>query len=171
MKMESIMRTALFLLLPALSMMIASALEIRSAKFGVGDKWADVTEPFKQLKANDDLYIGWIDGNRMAGRDPAPRIAKKLVVVYVDNDGTEKTAMPDERTINGVAANTPVSQEFQLGSAWFGDYGKYLNITEKMREIIASNREVTLDFPTLGIDVRDDPVPGKKKLVVLELSR
>ena len=43
MKMESIMRTALFLLLPALSMMIASALEIRSAKFGVGDKWADVT--------------------------------------------------------------------------------------------------------------------------------
>ena len=170
MKMESIMRTALFLLLPALSMMIASALEIRSAKFGVGNKRADVTEPFKQLKANDDLYIGWIDGNRMAGRDPAPRIAKKLVVVYVDNDGTEKTAMPDERTINGVAANTPVSQEFQLGSAWFGDHGKYLNITEKMREIIASNREVTLDFPTLGIDVRDDPVPGKNKLVVLFYS-
>ena len=148
----------------------APALEIRSAKFGVGDKWADVTEPFKKLKANDELYLGWIDGNRMAGEDPAPGIAKKLVVVYVDNDGAEKTAVLDERTINGVAANTPDSQEFQLGSAWFGDHGKYLNVTEKMREIIASNREVTLDFPTLGVDVKDDPVPGKKKLVVLFYS-
>lgn len=148
----------------------AFALEIQSAKFGIGDKWADVTEAFRKMKANDDLYVGWIDGNRMAGKDPAPGVAKKLVVVYTDNDGRTKTAELRERTINGVAANTPVSQEFQLGSAWFGDHGKYLNITEKMREIIASGREVSLDFPTLGIDGKDDPVPGKKKLVILFYS-
>ena len=99
------MRTALFLLLPALSMMIASALEIRSAKFGVGDKWADVTEPFKQLTANDDLYIGWIDGNRMAGRDPAPGVARKLVKERGKFKGSgakpeRQTARPVTRTFH-----------------------------------------------------------------------
>ena len=139
----------------------AAALEVRSAKFGSDNRWADVTAAFREMRINDDLYFGWIDGNRMAGRDPAPGVAKKLVVTYKDNDGTEKTAELDERTFSGIAANTPVSQEFQLGSAWFGDNGNYLDVTEKMREIIASNREVSLDFPTLGIDGKDDPAPGR----------
>lgn len=144
-----------------------SALEIQSAKFGSGDRWADVTEAFRKLKIGDDLYFGWLEGNSMAGRDPAPGVAKKLIVHYKDNDGTEKTAELNERTFGGVAANTPLSQEFQLGSAWFGDNGKYLNVTEKMRGIVASNREVSLDFPTLGIDGREDPAPGRVKSILV----
>ena len=145
----------------------APALEIRSAKFGSGGRLADVTDAFRKLKVNDRLYFGWIDGNRMAGKDPAPGVAKKLIVVYLDDDGTEKSAELDERTFGGIASNTPVSQEFRLGSAWFGDRGRFLNVTEKMREIIASNREVSLDFPTLGVDGKDDPAPGREKFILI----
>lgn len=149
------------------AVLAAPALEIRNAKFGLGTRWADVTDAFRKLKVNDNLYFGWIDGNRMAGKDPAPGVAKKLVVTYLDNDGTEKTAELEERSFSGIAANTPVSQEFRLGSAWFGDNGNYLDVTEKMREIISANREVSLDFPTLGIDGKDDPAPGRVKSILL----
>lgn len=158
---------ALFIATLLCGALTAAALEVHSAKFGSDNRWADVTAAFREMRINDNLYFGWIDGNRMAGRDPAPGVAKKLVVTYKDNDGTEKTAELDERTFSGIAANTPVSQEFQLGSAWFGDNGNYLDVTEKMREIIASNREVSLDFPTLGIDGKDDPAPGREKSILI----
>ncbi|MBS1368485.1 MAG: hypothetical protein HPZ91_00890 [Lentisphaeria bacterium] len=148
----------------------ASALEVLTAKFGAGDRWADVTEPFRKLKVNDGLYVGWIDGNKMVGKDPAPGVQKKLVVKYRDNDGGERSAELAERTIGGVAADTPVSREFALGSVWFGDHGKFINVTEKMRGVIAENRPVRLDFPTLGLAGKDDPVPGKQKLVLFFYS-
>lgn len=149
---------------------LASALEILDAKFGADQRWADTTEAFKKFKVNDDFYFGWIDGNKMAGKDPAPRVAKKMLVRYRDNDGTEKQISLEERTLNGLIANMPVSEKFTLGAAYFGDNGKFINITAKMRDLIASHKEITLDFPTLGIDPANDPVPGKRKLVVLFYS-
>ena len=142
-------------------------LEIKEAKFGIADKWADVSVEFKKLKVNDNLYAGLTDGIRMAGKDPAPGVAKKLVVKYKDNDGQEKIVSFDEKAFSAIAADTPVSQEFKLGSAWFGDQGKFLNITDKMRDLIKNNNETVLDFPTLGIDGKNDPLPGKRKMVLL----
>ncbi len=148
----------------------ASALEVIEAKFGADNRWAEVTEQFGKLKVNDDFYIGWIDGNRMAGKDPAPGVAKKLIVKYKDNDGQIKTRELEERTINGIIANQTVTEEFTLGKVYFGDHGKFVDVTGKLKAVIEENREVKLDFPTLGLDGSQDPLPGKKKMAVFFYS-
>ncbi len=152
-------------LIPALS-----ALQILDVKYGASDKWVDITPGFLQTKVNDDLYLGWLDGIKLSGQDPLPGKAKQLAVHFKDNDGTEKTVVLNDRSFDGIAANTPVSENFKLGSAWLGDQRKYINVTAKMADIINSGREVTLDFATLGVEGKDDPAPGKKKLVVMFYS-
>ena len=82
-----------------------AALEVRSAKFGSDNHWADVTAAFREMRINDDLYFGWIDGNRMAGRDPAPGVARKLVKERGKFKGSgakpeRQTASPVTRTFH-----------------------------------------------------------------------
>ncbi len=160
----------LFSLLLLLSVSTAAALEVIEAKFGAGDRWAEVTEAFKKLRVHDDLYIGWIDGNKMAGKDPAPGVAKKLTVKYKDHGGTIRTRELAERTIDGIVANQSPTEEFTLAQVWFGDHGKFVDVTGKLQAVVAENREVKLDFPTLGLDASQDPLPGKKKMVVFFYS-
>ncbi len=153
-----------------LTVSAVSALEVIEAKFGADTRWADVTEQYRKHKVNDDFYIGWIDGNKMAGKDPAPGVAKKLIVKYKDNDGQVRTRELEERTINGIIANQAVTEGFTLGKVYFGDQGKFADVTARLKTVIDENREVKLDFPTLGLDGSQDPLPGKRKMVVFFYS-
>lgn len=146
------------------------ALELQSARFGADTRWADVTEAFRKFRVNDDFYAGWIDGNRMAGKDPAPGVAKILEVQYKDNDGAVKTARLAERTFDGIVADAVVSDEFTLNKVYFGDQGKYVDVTDKMRDVVKSNQPVKLDFSTLGLSGNQDPLPGKQKQVLFFYS-
>lgn len=152
----------------ALALSSVFALEVIEAKFGVDNRWADVRDEFMKLKRNDDLYLGYIDGNKMAGKDPAPKVGKKLVVKYKDNDGSIKTVALTERTVTGISANVTPSKDFSLGQVWFGWGNNYVNITENMKDIFANRKEVTLNFPTLKIT--SDPAPGKKKDIIIFYS-
>lgn len=55
------------------------ALVIKSARYGAGDRWADVTEALKAAVRNNTLQVE--ASNALAG-DPAPGVVKELQVVY-----------------------------------------------------------------------------------------
>ena len=161
-------KTAILLLSAAVLPLFA--LEVLEARFGADKRWADVTEQFKKLKRNDDLYCGYIDGNRMAGKDPAPSVSKNMIVKYRDNDGTLRTAAFKERVIGGITAGVVPSEEFRLARAWFGWGGNYADVTPAIEKAVKSGREITLDFPSLGMNGKPDPAPGKKKEILIFYS-
>ncbi len=143
-----------------------TALEIIEAKFGADTRWADATEGFKKLKINDDFYFGWIDGNKMAGKDPAPGVAKQLIVKYKDNSIQERSF--GERSLGGIAAGAPEATEgFTLGRAFWGAENKFTEVTERVRSIVSSGKQIVLNGDTLNCG---DPIPGKEKLLVVFYS-
>lgn len=144
-----------------------SALEILDVSYGNGGRRVDVTKQFGKLRRNDELYCGVIDGNRMAGTDPAPGVAKTLRVRYRDNDGTERMMEMPERGYCGISAGVPVSEEFRFGRAWFGSGDKYIDVSDAVGKLIAAGKEVTLDLGTLGVPAASDPAPGKSKEILI----
>ena len=144
------------------------ALDVLDAKFGIDDKWADATAAFKKMKVNDDFYFGYIDGIRMAGKDPAPRTAKKLVVKYRDDDGSVQERRFDERALTGICAQVPPpTEKFAFGRAFWGDRNKFVEVTEPLRKIIDANNEITVGSDAFKCA---DPFPGQVKFLVLFYS-
>ncbi len=147
----------------------AAGLEIIEAKVGLGDKYLDATEAFKKAKITDDVYIGWFQGATMAGSDPVPGKVKEIIVKYKDNDGSEQTRVLAEKSFAAIAAGTPgPTREFTLGRAFWGDKGKFVEVTDALRNIIADKKEITLRSGDL--DVTADPLPGKEKYLIVIYS-
>lgn len=72
-------------------------LTIKKARYGAGDKWADVTDKLAAAVSNNALSA--TASNAMAGADPAPGVVKQLEITYTVG-GEEKTAVvPENETL------------------------------------------------------------------------
>lgn len=145
------------------------ALEVIEAKLGAGDRWADATEAFRKTRVNDDLYCIYFSGRSLIGKDPAPGKIKSLIVKYKDNDGSMQTRTLSEKCFTGIAAQTPgPSGKFTFGRAFWGDNGQWVEVTTKMREVLASGQEIKLKTGSVGAE--KDPLPGKIKYLMMFYS-
>lgn len=145
-----------------------SALEIVDVKFGADARWVNMTEAFKKMKVNDDLYFGYIDGLRLSGKDPAPGVNKTIIIKYKDNDGSVKERSLPERSFSGICANVPPAMEkFTFGRVFWGDQGKFIEVTDNVRSLVDSNTEFTVNSDTFKCA---DPCPGKEKYLIIFYS-
>lgn len=143
------------------------ALELLEAKYGVGDVWIDVTDKMDGFQANDDLFFGWFDGAKLAGKDPAPGVGKTCVCRYKDSDGKEKTAVLADRAFGGFASGWMASDEFRLTSAWFGDGKNYVDVTAQVKKAFDSSKKDVFRVNRGYFKIDPDPAPGKKKRLVM----
>lgn len=143
------------------------ALELLEAKYGVDDVWVDLTDKVRNFKVNDDLYFGYFDGVKLAGKDPAPRIDKSFVCKYKDSDGKEREAILPDRKFGGFASGWKPSDPFRLTSAWFGDGTKYVDVTKQVDKAFSSEKKDVFRVHRSFFKIDPDPAPGKKKRLVI----
>lgn len=60
---------------------LSGEIEIVNAKFGIGNRWVDVTDPLRELLADRDRTL-YINSKSLQKGDPAPGKTKKLIVNY-----------------------------------------------------------------------------------------
>lgn len=145
-----------------------AALEITEVLYGVDGKRHDLTAAFEKTRTNLDLYFAFYDGVQMLGEDPAKGVRKDFLVRYKDDDGNMRECRISDRTLTGLAGNTEeASVPFRLNRAFWGDHGRFTEVTGQIRELVAGGKELVLGNSVLETE---DPLPGKRKLLVVFYS-
>jgi hypothetical protein len=117
-------------------------------------QFADYGEPFRVGK--ETLRI-----------DPSPKHRKALVVIY-EASGRRISDTVQEGDVfyfkNGV--ETRGSPQYhraalRIDNATYGGRGRYVNVTNRIRQLAAGRRAFTVSTKTLGVD----PTPGRQKFL------
>lgn len=160
------MKKTLFTLLTALLTAAAARAEffIEKATYGDAARREDVTELLRRKAAGaENEFFALPVSSSSVGRDPAPGKMKYLEI-ELNIDGTARIMQFDDGSTAYYSAYPP-TREFTLRKALWGADGKFLDVTEKVRKALASNRELPVDWKTLG-----DPLPGKGKYLTVVYS-
>ena len=117
-------------------------------------QFADYGEPFRVGK--ETLRI-----------DPSPKRRKALVVIY-ETGGRRISDTVQEGDVfyfkNGEEARGTRGDHrtaLRINQALYGARGRYVNVTNRVRELTGGHRAFTVSSKTLGVD----PTPGRQKLL------
>ena len=162
-------RSAIRLLEYVFVLMLASTagaqqFQIVSADYGSGRERSDVT-----MRVNDLLRRGAVFqvNNNTLGMDPAPGRGKTLRIRATDARGQMRTfeyregSMVNSSTFGGWNGRPqPVAQSgYVILGARYGIPGSNIDVTQRLRQLAASNTTFRMENRTFGVD----PAPGMRK--------
>jgi hypothetical protein len=84
----------------------APFVEVRTARYGYGDRWADVTDACKAMVRGDTLTLP-VNLHRPLGADPAPGFMKYVEMVVVVNGTDVHLTVADSLQLTTLRLSSP----------------------------------------------------------------
>jgi hypothetical protein len=144
---------------------IGQGIRVTSAYYGSPNRASvDVTRRVQQFA---DYGEPFRVGKETLRIDPSPKHRKALVVIY-ESGGRRISDTVQEGDVfyfkNGEETHgTPGGHRaaLRINQAIYGARGRYVNVTNRVRELTRGHRAFTVSSKTLGVD----PSPGRQKLL------
>ncbi len=158
----------------------AGQYRIMRAEYGAGNRWVDVTRRLRQIASTDATFRM---GNSTFDVDPAPGALKTLrILARAPRGGTRTFEYREGSTVDG-SLFTGWSRgdwgdgdrddwrdrndrrdeggQYQIIKAEYGAGNRWVNVTQRLREIASSNTTFRMGNSTFGVD----PAPGTVKVL------
>ncbi len=137
-------------------------LQIESARYGVGNRWSDVTTLLNNAIQNDALRLQVT--NATMGGDPAPANEKVLEVRYRYQGSSQSATIRENQTLELGGGNTGGGngggQALRIISARYGDGFRTTDVTQFLNNNISNNSlRIQVNTGSMG----GDPAPGVSK--------
>jgi hypothetical protein len=150
---------------------IGQAIRVTSAYYGSPNRSSvDVTRRVQQFA---DYGEPFRVGKETLRIDPSPKRRKALVVIY-ETGGRRISDTVQEGDVfyfkigeepRGIPADYRAA--LRIDQAIYGARGRYVNVTNRVRELTRGHRAFTVSTKTLGVD----PTPGWQKLLKISYRR
>ena len=150
---------------------IGQGIRVISAYYGLPNRASvDVTRRVQQFA---DYGEPFRVGRETLRIDPSPKHRKALVVIYETGGRRISDTVPEGDVFyfkNGEETHgTPEDHRaaWRIDKAIYGARGRYVNVTNRIRELAAGHRAFTVSTKTLGVD----PTPGGQKMLKISYRR
>ena len=144
-------------------------LTIVDARWGAGNKWADVTAPVRS-GVRDGRYLATVIADALGGKDPASGTRKQLVVRYrVAGDPQTRTETFDDYQLVYLGVDDPaVSQEpgLTLLEAKYGAGKIWVDVLDRLKPLVKDNSLAVRADRAASVD----PLPGATKALFVRYA-
>ncbi len=139
--------------------------QILRADYGAGNQRVDVTQKLQRIAASNQTFKM---GNDTFGVDPAPGTVKTLRIFARSTRGVSRTfdyregSLVDGALFTGWSGGhwgPGPSQQYQITRADYGAGKQWVDVTQRLQKLAASNRTFRMGNDTFGVD----PAPGTVK--------